>query len=479
MSEEAKWYVVHTYSGYENKVAKDIEKVVENRKLQDLIPEVKVPTEIVTEVKEDKRSHSSKTVEVEKKLFPSYVLVKMVLTDDSWYIVRNTRGVTGFVGPASKPVPLTDKEVRALGVETKRSENITVSFKVGDNVEVTTGSFEGFAMTCQPVLLVPRQNGTAVFHHVAVGIPLVACAADCLHCMRLRGVVGVAPAVVECLYSPVQTGSPALVLLRNPSISFILHIESVVGERLSSPDTPVAVGQSIKAVVCIGIAVDFPQCVHNSSCIVDSSDVARLVIRIGDVLHGSIRRIVCCEMAQPLQCVITVMCVCAIAVPLPGFHFELVVTDAVDVVVIVVVVGGPFAHHGCVQFMGVVCGGAVALSRDERVERSGHNGVVARRETSTPIHLSEHTSRVVLVVHNFTVRVGDVLYSVPAVVGVFHLERIGLAFIWKHKSTIIFRHFAHPAVKKMSGSRKRPPAGRFCRADPGFRWDCRRCSTRC
>ena len=144
MSEEAKWYVVHTYSGYENKVAKDIEKVLENRKLQDLIPEVKVPTEIVTEVKEDKRSHSSKTVEVEKKLFPSYVLVKMVLTDDSWYIVRNTRGVTGFVGPASKPVPLTDKEVRALGVETKRSENITVSFKVGDNVEVTTGSFEGF-----------------------------------------------------------------------------------------------------------------------------------------------------------------------------------------------------------------------------------------------------------------------------------------------------------------------------------------------
>ena len=138
MSEEAKWYVVHTYSGYENKVAENIEKVVENRKLHDLIPEVKIPTEIVTEVKD------SKTVEVEKKLFSSYVLVKMVLTDDSWYIVRNTRGVTGFVGPASKPVPLSEREVKALGVETKRSENITVSFKVGDNVEVTGGSFEGF-----------------------------------------------------------------------------------------------------------------------------------------------------------------------------------------------------------------------------------------------------------------------------------------------------------------------------------------------
>lgn len=138
MSEEAKWYVVHTYSGYENKVAENIEKVVENRKLQELIPEVRIPTELVTEVKENK------TTEVEKKLFPSYVLVKMVLTDDSWYIVRNTRGVTGFVGPASKPVPLSDREVKALGVETGRSETIEVKFKVGDNVEVTAGSFEGF-----------------------------------------------------------------------------------------------------------------------------------------------------------------------------------------------------------------------------------------------------------------------------------------------------------------------------------------------
>ncbi len=138
MAEEAKWYVVHTYSGYENKVKQNIEKVVENRKLQDLIPEVRIPTELVTEVKD------SKTTEVEKKLFPSYVLVKMVLTDDSWYIVRNTRGVTGFVGPASKPVPLTEKEVAALGVEAKRSAVVEVSFKEGDTVTVTSGSFEGF-----------------------------------------------------------------------------------------------------------------------------------------------------------------------------------------------------------------------------------------------------------------------------------------------------------------------------------------------
>ena len=108
MSEEAKWYVVHTYSGYENKVKSNIEKVVENRNLQDLIPEVMIPMEEVTEVKGNKIDKG------DRKLFPSYVLVKMVLTDDSWYIVRNTRGVTGFVGPASKPVPLTDKEVAAL-----------------------------------------------------------------------------------------------------------------------------------------------------------------------------------------------------------------------------------------------------------------------------------------------------------------------------------------------------------------------------
>ena len=106
MSEAAKWYVIHTYSGYENKVAQTILKVVDNRNLHDLIPEVRVPTELVKEVTE-----SNMEREVERKIFPGYVLVKMVLTDDSWYVVRNTRGVTGFVGPASKPVPLSDKEV--------------------------------------------------------------------------------------------------------------------------------------------------------------------------------------------------------------------------------------------------------------------------------------------------------------------------------------------------------------------------------
>lgn len=145
MSEEAKWYVVHTYSGYENKVKQNIEKVVENRKLQELIPEVKIPTELVSEVKDNKE------VEAERKLFPSYVLVKMVMNDDSWYIVRNTRGVTGFVGPASKPVPLTDKEVAALGVEAERKKTVEVNYKIGDLVVVTGGSFEGFTGTVQNI----------------------------------------------------------------------------------------------------------------------------------------------------------------------------------------------------------------------------------------------------------------------------------------------------------------------------------------
>ena len=134
---QAKWYVVHTYSGYENKVAENIEKVVENRKLHELIEEVKIPTEIVSEVKD------GKTTQAERKLFPSYVLVKMVMTDESWYIVRNTRGVTGFVGPGSKPVPLSEKEVAALGVD-RGTKAVEVTFKVGDSINVIGGSFDGF-----------------------------------------------------------------------------------------------------------------------------------------------------------------------------------------------------------------------------------------------------------------------------------------------------------------------------------------------
>ena len=136
MSDAAKWYVVHTYSGYENKVASSIEKAVENRKLHDLIPAVNIPTETVTEVKD------GKSREVERKLFPGYVLVKMVMTDETWYLVRNTRGCTGFVGPASKPVPLTAEEVEKMGVEAKAP--LTVDFAAGDSVQITSGPLEGF-----------------------------------------------------------------------------------------------------------------------------------------------------------------------------------------------------------------------------------------------------------------------------------------------------------------------------------------------
>lgn len=135
MSELAKWYVIHTYSGYENKVASSILKAVENRKLQDLICEVRVPSEMVTEIKDNKRR------EVEVKVFPGYVLLKMVMNDETWYVVRNIRGVTGFVGPGSKPVPLTEEEVQRLGVE---SNTIEVNFAVGDNVSIIDGYFGGF-----------------------------------------------------------------------------------------------------------------------------------------------------------------------------------------------------------------------------------------------------------------------------------------------------------------------------------------------
>ena len=137
MSDEAKWYVVHTYSGYENKVASNLEKTVENHQLQDLIFEIRVPTEKVLEV-----GSNGKTKEVERKIFPGYVIVKMILTDESWYAVRNIRGCTGFVGPSSKPIPLTDEEVERLGVETR---NVEVSYKVGDSVHITDGPLEGFS----------------------------------------------------------------------------------------------------------------------------------------------------------------------------------------------------------------------------------------------------------------------------------------------------------------------------------------------
>ena len=123
MAEEAKWYVAHTYSGYENKVKANIEKSVENRGMQDLILDVKVPTEEVVEENGDKKKV------VQHKIFPGYVIIKMIMTDESWYIVRNTRGVTGFVGPGSKPVPLSDEEVERMGVEVIRMKDI--DFTVG------------------------------------------------------------------------------------------------------------------------------------------------------------------------------------------------------------------------------------------------------------------------------------------------------------------------------------------------------------
>ncbi len=134
--EEAKWYVVHTYSGYENKVMTDLEKMVENRGMQDLIQDIRIPTETVTEIGAD-----GKEKQVERKIFPGYVMIKMIVTDASWYVVRNTRGCTGFVGPASKPVPLTDKEVEAIGVE-KRS--VKVAYSIGDNVIIIDGPLENF-----------------------------------------------------------------------------------------------------------------------------------------------------------------------------------------------------------------------------------------------------------------------------------------------------------------------------------------------
>lgn len=131
---EAKWYVVHTYSGYENKVKADLEKTIENRRLQDLILEVTVPVSDVTEVKNGVRRT------VQKKMFPGYVIIHMVMNDDTWYVVRNTRGVTGFVGPGSKPVPISDEEVEKMGQGIPEE---VYDFSVGDTVKVITGVWEG------------------------------------------------------------------------------------------------------------------------------------------------------------------------------------------------------------------------------------------------------------------------------------------------------------------------------------------------
>ena len=140
MADELKWYVAHTYSGYENTVAASIEKSVENRNMKDLITEVNIPMETVTEITDNGPTT------VERKLFPGYVLVTMVMTDETWHLVRNIRGVTGFVGSANKAIPLTDDEIAALGVEKRE---VVVSYDVGDNVKITDGALESFIGTVE------------------------------------------------------------------------------------------------------------------------------------------------------------------------------------------------------------------------------------------------------------------------------------------------------------------------------------------
>ena len=142
MAEELKWYVAHTYSGYENTVAASIQRAVENRDMHDLIAEVTIPMETVTEITDN----GPKTVE--RKVFPGYVLVKMVMTDEAWLLVRNIRGVTGFVGSGNKPIPLTEEEIAAMGVEKRE---IIVSYQVGDSVKITDGALENFIGTVEEV----------------------------------------------------------------------------------------------------------------------------------------------------------------------------------------------------------------------------------------------------------------------------------------------------------------------------------------
>ena len=139
---EAKWYVVHTYSGYENKVKADIDKTIENRHLEEEILEVRVPMHEVVELKNGVQNAS------QQKLFPGYVLIHMIMNDDTWYVVRNTRGVTGFVGPGSKPVPLTDEEMAPLGIQ---KEDVVVDFAEGDTVTVIAGAWEGTVGAVQSI----------------------------------------------------------------------------------------------------------------------------------------------------------------------------------------------------------------------------------------------------------------------------------------------------------------------------------------
>ena len=152
MAENAKWYVAHTYSGYENAVKTAIEKFVANRHLEDMILDIQIPMEQVTEV-----TDAGVTKEVERKVFPGYVLVKMVMTDDTWHLIRNIRGVTGFVGSANNPIPLSEEEVRALGMERRE---IVVSYEVGDQVKITDGPLSSFLGVVEEIE--PERNRVCV-----------------------------------------------------------------------------------------------------------------------------------------------------------------------------------------------------------------------------------------------------------------------------------------------------------------------------
>ena len=150
MNQGLKWYVAHTYSGYENKVKNSLQRVIENRGMQDLICDINIPVEIIIEQKGEEQK------EVEVKLFPSYVYIKMVMNDDTWHAVRNIQGVTGFVGPGSRPTPLSEEEVRALNLEGAINEEeterrITLDFAEGDNVVVSSGLFEGYTGVVQAI----------------------------------------------------------------------------------------------------------------------------------------------------------------------------------------------------------------------------------------------------------------------------------------------------------------------------------------
>ena len=169
-----RWYVAHTYSGYENKVKANLEKIIENRGLGHLIFDIRIPVEIVIEKNGDTEK------EVENKLFPCYVYVKMIMNEENWHAVRNITGVTGFVGPGSRPTPLTEEEVAALSIE--QEQQVKLSFNVGDTVEVVGGLFEGYSGVVQAIsedlknvtVLVKRGNRDMPVELEATDVKLVA-----------------------------------------------------------------------------------------------------------------------------------------------------------------------------------------------------------------------------------------------------------------------------------------------------------------